>query len=68
MAALLAGVVRAPITAVLLAVEMTGDFYLILPLAIACLCAEWTSRLVKSRPIYSELAQLLPDTRHKPLS
>jgi CIC family chloride channel protein len=68
MAALFAGVVRAPITAVLLAVEMTGDFYLILPLAIACLCAEWTSRLVKSRPIYSELAQLLPDTRHKPLS
>ena len=68
MAALFAGVVRAPITAVLLAVEMTGDYYLILPLAIACLCAELTARLLKSRPIYSELAQLLPDTLHKPFT
>ena len=68
MAALFAGVVRAPITAVLLAVEMTGDFYLILPLAIACLCAQWTARLLKSRPIYSELLQLLPDTLQKPFT
>lgn len=68
MAALFAGVVRAPITAVLLAVEMTGDFYLILPIAIASLCAELTAYRMKNQPIYSELAQLLPVPNQAPHS
>ncbi|MDK2980993.1 MAG: chloride channel protein family [Chloroflexota bacterium] len=56
MAALFAAALRAPITAVLLAMEMTGDYYLILPLAIASLCAHGTAYLLKSRSLYSDLA------------
>jgi CIC family chloride channel protein len=61
MAALFSAVIRAPVTAILLIVEMTGDFYLILPLAVASLVAEGVMRLLKSRAIFSHLVTLLSD-------
>ncbi len=51
MGALFAATVRAPITGILLVIEMTNNYYLILPLIITCLrgnhCADawWSANL-----------------------
>jgi chloride channel protein, CIC family len=57
MAAYFTGVVHAPLTAIVLIIEMTGNYALILPLFIACfsalLAADWAGNL----PIYEALLE-----------
>lgn len=63
MAAFFTAVVRAPLTAIVLLVEMTGDYALVLPLLIACLAAGGIADYLRDAPIYEAL--LLRDlTRH----
>lgn len=57
MAAYFTGVVHAPLTAIVLVIEMTGSYTLILPLFIACfsalLAADWAGNL----PLYEALLE-----------
>ncbi|MDN3702040.1 H(+)/Cl(-) exchange transporter ClcA [Vibrio artabrorum] len=55
MGALFAATVRAPITGILLVIEMTNNYYLILPLIITCLGAVIVAQLLGGQPIYSQL-------------
>ena len=55
MGALFAGSVRAPLTGVLLMVEMTGAFTLLLPLLFASAAAHVAARLLGAKPIYEAL-------------
>ncbi|MGC9423215.1 MULTISPECIES: H(+)/Cl(-) exchange transporter ClcA [Vibrio] len=55
MGALFAATVRAPITGILLVIEMTNNYYLILPLIITSLGAVIFAQLLGGQPIYSQL-------------
>jgi CIC family chloride channel protein len=55
MAALFSATVRAPLTGVALAVEMTGNYDQILPLILTCLAATVTAEALGGKPIYSVL-------------
>ncbi|WP_412755658.1 H(+)/Cl(-) exchange transporter ClcA [Legionella longbeachae] len=55
MGALFAASVRAPITGIILVVEMTQNYLLILPLMITCLTSTTVVQLVKQAPIYTQL-------------
>ncbi|WP_261817747.1 H(+)/Cl(-) exchange transporter ClcA [Vibrio gallicus] len=55
MGALFAATVRAPITGILLVIEMTNNYYLILPLIITCLGAVMVAQMLGGQPIYSQL-------------
>lgn len=55
MGALFAAAVRAPITGIVLVVEMTQNYLLILPLMITCLTATTVVQLAKNPPIYTQL-------------
>jgi len=59
MAAHFSAIVRAPVTGILLVSEMTGSFVFFLPLAIVSLCAYLTADLLKSKPIYESLMELI---------
>jgi CIC family chloride channel protein len=63
MAAFFAAVVRAPLTAIVLLVEMTGDYGMVLPLLIACLAAGGIADWLHDPPIYEAL--LLRDLRRR---
>jgi len=65
MAAYFAGVVRTPITAVVVVVEMTNDHAMLLPLMGTALIAEWVSRHVCTEPLYKALARNYLDTNIK---
>ena len=54
MAGLVAGTVHAPITAILLLYEMSGDHRIILPLMLTCVLAAVTARRLKGDSIYTE--------------
>ena len=54
MGAAFAGAARAPMTAVLIIVEMTGQFSLILPMMLAVVIATGTSRFLTRATIYTE--------------
>jgi chloride channel protein, CIC family len=61
MAAFFAGVVRAPITGIVLATEMTGNVSMLLPMLCACSVAMLVPTLLKDPPIYESLReQALP--------
>jgi chloride channel protein, CIC family len=61
MAAFFAGVVRAPITGIVLATEMTGNVSMLLPMLCACSVAMLVPTLLKAPPIYESLReQALP--------
>ena len=68
MGAVFAGVIRAPITSVLIIFEMTGGYGLVLPLMIANMTAYILARRLRPEPIYEALlAQdgiVLPDAAH----
>jgi CIC family chloride channel protein len=70
MGAVFAGVVRAPMTSVLMIFEMTQDYAVIVPLMIANLVSLFLSSRLQRQPIYEALAMQdgihLPkhDTRH----
>jgi chloride channel protein, CIC family len=55
MGALFAGSVRAPLTGVLLMIEMTQALSVLLPLAYAAILADLTARALGARPIYEAL-------------
>jgi CIC family chloride channel protein len=55
MAGLFAASVRAPLTGVILVVEMTGNYDLLLYLLLACFTASITAEKLKGKPIYEEL-------------
>jgi len=57
MGALFAATVRAPLTGIALAVEMTGNYSLILPLILTCMAATFVAEAFGGRPIYSLLLQ-----------
>jgi chloride channel protein, CIC family len=61
MAAFFASVVRAPITGIVLATEMTGNVSMLLPMLCACSVAMLVPTLLKDPPIYESLReQALP--------
>lgn len=55
MGALFAATVRAPITGVILVIEMTGNYHMILPLLITTLGATLLAQMLGGQPIYSQL-------------
>ena len=57
MAAYFAAIVRAPLTGVVLIVEMTGDYQQMLPLLISCFCAYAVTEFLKDSPIYEALLE-----------
>ena len=57
MGAVFAGVVRAPMTSVLIIFEMTGSYGLILPLMIANMSAYGLARRLRPTPIYEALLE-----------
>jgi chloride channel protein, CIC family len=57
MAAFFAGVVRAPITGIVLATEMTGSVSMLLPMLCASAVAMLTPTLLKDPPIYESLQE-----------
>lgn len=68
MAAFFTAVVRAPLTGIVLMVEMTGDYALVLPLLVAALTAGGLADYVGDRPIYEvllrrDLRRSQPDSR-----
>ena len=57
MAALFAASVRAPLTGIVLAVEMTMNYTLILPLLVTCLVSAMVAHRLGGQPIYAVLLQ-----------
>lgn len=55
MGALFAAAVRAPVTAIILVVEMTHNYSLILPLMVTCLTATTVMQIFGEPPIYTQL-------------
>ncbi|WP_133129286.1 H(+)/Cl(-) exchange transporter ClcA [Legionella yabuuchiae] len=55
MGALFAAAVRAPVTGIILVVEMTQNYLLILPLMVTCLTSTTIVQLAKNAPIYTQL-------------
>ena len=56
MAGYFVGVVRAPLTAVIILSETTGTTSAILPLFVACLVGDWAGALVCRERLYHALA------------
>ena len=56
MAALFAGVVRAPLTGIALVTEMTGNVTMLLPMLGGCFAAMLVSTLLHNPPIYESLS------------
>src|SRR5262249_40075281 len=55
MAAFFTGVVRAPLTGIVLVIEMTASFTLLLPMLSACFAAMVVPTLLANAPIYDSL-------------
>ena len=55
--AFFAATVRAPVTGIVLAAELTGNFQLILPVAIACISATLVAHALGGRPIYTVMLE-----------
>lgn len=57
MGALLAASVRAPLTCIVLVLEMTDNYQLILPMIITCLGATLLAQFLGGKPLYSTILQ-----------
>ena len=57
MAALFTAIVRAPLTGIVLAIEMTAAFVLLLPMLGACFAAMLVATLLRDEPIYDSLRE-----------
>jgi CIC family chloride channel protein len=57
MAAYFAAIVRAPLTGIVLIVEMTGNYSLVLPLLVACLTAYGVADFLGDQPVYEALLE-----------
>ncbi|RYU60912.1 H(+)/Cl(-) exchange transporter ClcA [Methylolobus aquaticus] len=68
MAAYFTGVVRAPLTGIVLIIEMTGNYGLVLPLFAACFAALMTADALHDLPIYEALLErdLAQTVRRRP--
>ena len=67
MAALFAGIVRAPLTGIVLIAEMTESYALMLPLVLSCFLAYLTADLLRDEPIYEALLERdLLRSKHRP--
>jgi CIC family chloride channel protein len=66
MAAFFAGVVRAPITGIVLATEMTASVTMLLPMLCACAVAMLAPALLKDPPIYESLRERALPTENPP--
>ena len=55
MGALLAASLRAPLTAIVLVLEMTDNYQLILPMIITCLGATLLAQFLGGKPLYSTI-------------
>ncbi len=64
MGALFAAAVRAPVTGIILVVEMTQNYLLILPLMVTCLTSTTVVQLLRNPPIYSQLLHRTLDREH----
>jgi chloride channel protein, CIC family len=60
MAAIFTAIVRAPITGIILAVEMTGSFTLLLPMLTSCFAAMIVPTVLHCPPIYDSLRDRTP--------
>lgn len=58
MGALVAAAVRAPLTAILLMIEISANYLLILPILVSCLMATMTAHRLGGRPVYTVLLEL----------
>ncbi len=67
MGAAFAGAARAPMTAVLIIVEMTGQYSLILPMMLAVVIATFTSRYLTRATIYTEKLRRRGDVLDEPV-
>lgn len=63
MAAFFTGSVRAPLTGIVLIIEMTGNYQQLLALGVACLIADLTADALRDKPIYESLLEA--DLRRK---
>ena len=57
MAAYFTAIVRAPLTGIVLIVEMTGNYEQMLPLLVSCFCAYAVAEVLKDLPIYEALLE-----------
>lgn len=57
MAAYFTAIVRAPITGIMLILEMTGDYSQMLPLLVSCFCAYAVTELLNDLPVYEALLE-----------
>jgi CIC family chloride channel protein len=57
MAAYFTAIVRAPLTGIVLIIEMTGNYAQMLPLLISCFCAYAVAEYLKDLPIYEALLE-----------
>ncbi|GIV97630.1 MAG: voltage gated Cl- channel protein [Herpetosiphonaceae bacterium] len=57
MAAYFTAIVRAPLTGIVLILEMTGNYQQMLPLLVSCFCAYATAEALSSLPIYEALLE-----------
>jgi H+/Cl- antiporter ClcA/nucleoside phosphorylase len=64
MGAFFAATVRAPITGVALAIELTGNYEQILPLLLTCAAATIVAELLGNQPIYSVLLRRTLERSH----
>ncbi len=69
MAAFFTGVVRSPLTGIVLVIEMTASFHMLLPMLGACFTAMLIPTLLRDPPIYETLrANLLRENEVSPAS
>lgn len=57
MAAYFTAIVRAPLTGIMLIIEMTGNYSQMLPLLVACFCAYAVAEFLKDLPIYESFLE-----------
>jgi CIC family chloride channel protein len=57
MGALLTSIVRAPLTGIVLMIELTGKYDFMLPLLVSCFVAYWIAEVLGDVPIYEALRQ-----------
>ncbi len=65
MASVFTGSIRAPLTGMVLIIELTGDYTQLLPLGVTCMLADLTAARLGGEPLYDALLE--QDLRRRPL-
>ena len=58
MGAFIAATLRTPLTAVVLVVEISNNYHLILPILVTCLGATFIAQAIGGKPLYAALIEL----------